>query len=662
MNRLGCTAVGILWATALFAAPWLHAADEAGPRETALDDLTALADKCDALSRDDPKLDLSQQAQISRTWLAPRDPLRQFAFLPGEPTPKKTPVTIADHWQAKFLDIRRTLADGLFAEAKQTLADGRAGDAYRLVYEVLRENPEHAAALAMLRSAESDAAIEVRRATAADALLDWERGRYWLVTSPHFEIETNVARGDEARQIAERLEQLHMVWRQVFFDYWYTDAAGSFNFESPRMPVPHASARHRVVVFRDRQEYVVRLTALRVSGAGISKGFYADEQKQSFFYAGDETAYGTWYHETTHQLFQETGAAVGKVAEEGDVWLVEGAAMYMESLQERDGVVTVGGFDARRLQYARQRRLVDKFHKPLAELTRMGRAELAADEDIGQLYSEACGLTHFLMDYEQGKYRAATIGLLKEIYAGRARPGSLAALTGTPLEELDAQYEAFLIDVDDEDLARYLMPPERLTALALPRTRITDAGLVHLAGCKNLEWLDLSETETTDTGFAHLAGAAKLERLSLRRTATGDRSLELIAKFTQLEDLNLAYTRITDKGLSRLAGLRKLKALWLEGTGVGDAGLAAVGRLGQLEVLDLAATRVTDKGMLEVGTLSKLEALYLSHTNVTDAGLPPLKRLQSLQLLQLDGTKVSDSGADDLKKSLKETRIVLRLP
>ena len=350
------------------------------------------------------------------------------------------------------------------------LGEDRPGDAYRLVYEALRENPEHPAALTMLRSAESDSSIEVRRATTADSLLDWERGRYWLVTSPHFEIETNVARGDEAKQIAQRLEQLHTVWRQVFFDYWIEGATGTFRFERPHLPAPRMTARHRVVVFRDRQEYVVRLTALRVSGAGISKGFYADEQKRSFFYAGEEAAYGTWYHETTHQLFQETGATVDAVAKEGDVWLVEGAAMYMESLQERDGVVTVGGFDARRLQYARHRRLVDKFHKPLAELARMGRAELAADEDIGQLYSEACGLAHFLMDYEQGKYRTATIELLKEIYAGRARSDSLAALTGTPLEQLDAQYESFLTDVDDEDLAKYLMPAERLTALALPRT------------------------------------------------------------------------------------------------------------------------------------------------------------------------------------------------
>jgi hypothetical protein len=667
VNRIGGWAVCSVACAALLGARITIGADATtsvespDPRATASAALAVLADKCDALFQSDPQLDLSEQARISRTWLRPRDPQRQYAFLPGEPVPKKTPDTVADHWQANFFEIRRKLADTLFAEARSALAAGRASDAYRLLHEALRENPEHADALAMLRSAETEAAIEVRRGAADDALLEWRSGRYWQVTSPHFEIVTNVARGDEARRIAGRLELLHTVWRQVFFDYWSEGARGTFSFVSRSIPAPRIAARHRVVVFRERQEYVVRLTALGVSGAGTSEGFYADEQKRSFFYAGDEAAYSTWYHEATHQLFQETGDAAPKVAADGHVWLVEGAAMYMESLEERDGVVAVGGFDARRLQYARQRRLVDGFHMPLAELARMGRKELAGHDDIRQLYSESCGLVHFLFDGEGGKHRAAAIGLLKEIYAGRARPDSLAALTGVQPEQLDAAYAVFLADVDDEDLAQYLSPPERITALALPRTNVTDAGLAHLANCTELLWLDLSDTKVTDDGFAHLARATKLERLSLRHTAIGDASLERIAAFPRLDDLNLAHTGVTDAGLSRLAELRSLTALWLEGTAAGDAALTTISHMGQLELLDLAATRVGDAGMTDVGKLLKLQALYLSHTGVSDAGLAPLKRLQSLQLVQLDGTKVTSAGADELKASLKDARIVLRL-
>ena len=73
VNRFGWTAVGIavgtVWAT-LLVSPWLHAQETAGPRETAIAALARLAEQCDALSRNDPKLDLSQQARISRTWLA----------------------------------------------------------------------------------------------------------------------------------------------------------------------------------------------------------------------------------------------------------------------------------------------------------------------------------------------------------------------------------------------------------------------------------------------------------------------------------------------------------------------------------------------------------------------------------------------------------------
>jgi hypothetical protein len=630
------------------------------------DRLHDLADKCDELSRGDPQVDLAQQARITRGWLPALDPGRQYAFLPGETAAAAKPAKYVPEWQAKFLALRREYAEKLFAQAEAAHRGGRAAEAYRLLHEVLRENPAHDAARAMLSLDDAESGIRVRRGETAEPTLGWEARGYWRVESPHFEIVTNVASGGEARQMAQRLESVFAIWRQLFFEFWSDDAVGEFSFVKRTLPQPKRSGRHRVVVFREKHEYVVRLTSLGASGAAQSEGYYADERKQSFFYA-DEAALGTWYHEITHQLFQETGSAVSGVAADDHVWIVEGIAMYMESLQQRDGCFAVGGFDARRLQYARHRRLVDGYHVPLAELSRLGRKELAEHKDIRQLYSEACGLTHFLMDSGGGRYRGATIRLLKEIYAGRARPDTLAALTGQSPEALDAQYAEFLADVDDEDLARHLSPPERITALALPGTRVTDAGVDHLTACTNLEWLDLSGTQVSDVGIAQLAQATKLQRLSLRKTDIGDAALETIASFNQLDDLNLAHTRVTDEGMQRLfppgkpSPLNKLTALWLEGTAVGDATLAQIGRLGALEALDLAATRVTDDGLAHTAPLRKLLALYLSQTAVSDAGLAPLRRLRTLELVQLDGTRVTPAGADALKAALPDAQIVLRL-
>lgn len=650
-------------ATACSSALSLRADELSDLRARYAEQFEALADRCEHLTRTDAEADLLEQARITRGWLAPRDPRRQYVFVP-DVTPsraaRRDDAKWVPEWRRKFESLRAGYASELFQQAGRRHAAGDDAQAYRLLHEVLREDPRHAAARKMLAPLDLSAAIRVTRGRADEAVLEWRRGTYWHVESPHFEILTNIAGGADARAMGRRLEQLHAVWRQLFYDYWIDDARGELSFADETAPRLTGDRRHQLVVFRERQEYVVRLGALGAAGAAQSSGYYSDALHRSFFYAGDEQAYRTWYHETTHQLFHETGRVVDDVARDGHVWLVEGVAMYMESLQPFDGYFTVGGFDARRLQYARHRRLVDRFHMPLAELARVGREQLATHENIRHLYTESCGVTHLLMDGGDGRCRRAVIETLKAIYAGRAAPDTLPRLTGVSFESLDEQYPVFLADVDDDDLAHFL-PPERVTELALPGTAVTDAGAAHLADCRNLVWLDLSGTQVTDEAVARLGELTRLERLSLRQTAITDAALSTIGRMQQLDDLNLAHTAVTDRGLLELLGLRNLTALWLEKTAVGDEGATALGRLGRLEVLDLAATKVTDAALPHVGQLRNLEALYLSHTAVTDAGLTPLRRLRKLQLVQLDGTKVSGDGARALKAALPEARVVLTL-
>ena len=66
-------------------------------------------------------------------------------------------------------------------------------------------------------------------------------------------------------------------------------------------------------------------------------------------------------------------------------------------------------------------------------------------------------------------------------------------------------------------------------------SRVTDAGLIHLAGLTQLEELWLQKTRITDDGLAHLA------------------------QLTSLKELWLLETRITDAGVAHLAGLTNLE-------------------------------------------------------------------------------------------------------
>ena len=53
---------------------------------------------------------------------------------------------------------------------------------------------------------------------------------------------------------------------------------------------------------------------------------------------------------------------------------------------------------------------------------------------------------------------------------------------------------------------------------SLEGAAVTDAGLIHLTGLKNLDWLSLKGTQVTDRGLVHLARLTKLKSLELSET------------------------------------------------------------------------------------------------------------------------------------------------
>jgi hypothetical protein len=348
-----------------------------------------------------------------------------------------------------------------------------------------------------------------------------------------------------------------------------------------------------VVLFRDRQQYLDYLRPYEPQ-IDMSLGAYRHAQRTAFFYEGDTDLAATWRHESTHQLFHEVGRASADVGALSNFWIIEGVAIYMESLVVRDGFATVGGIDADRLQYARYRALNEGFYVPLAELAAWGRQQLQQDPRIGRLYSQSAGLAHFFLDSQGGRHRRAFVASLRDVYAGRDNQRSLAQHAGATYDELDRQYAQFL-HVSDNDLA-FLKYQPHATKLALGHTAVTDRGLAHLKGLTKLQWLDISHTQTGDTGLASVGGALRLNQLNLQSTGITDASCAVLGKLVHLEELDLSNTAVSDAGLAQLSGLKQLKTLWLTGTSVSDSGLKHLQRLQSLETLDLSGTRVTRDG------------------------------------------------------------------
>lgn len=607
--------------------------------------LEALAAKCDELK-------LPEQAAITRDWLIPRHPGRQYLFLPGAaevPAPDGKAADFVKKWYAKFRALRTVQAAALFAEAEQALADDRPTRAYQLLFEVLREDPDHAEARRILGYSRKGNGpwllpeTERMRAEVAripHARLGWPAGKYWRLETHHFQIVTNHS-AKEALEAGNLLEDLHTLWRQMFFRYWSNRAALEARFDGGREPLAPPRPRMQVVLFKTRDEYLAKLAPAQPQ-IGVTLGIYLDQERTSYFYAGDTSVYPTWQHEATHQLFQEAvPGVIDHPGEEQNFWAIEGVALYMESVKRGHSTFskdcwTAGGCEADRLQFARYRALAGDFYQPLASLVMMGREELQTSADIRKLYAQSAGIAQFLMvddtltrsvsegasiptrSVSEGTagqassgtpaYREAFTELLTAIYRGDDTAESLARFTAAAYPALDEQYRTFL-NVTDDDLAG-IPDPLAVRNLSLGRTSVTDAGLAHLAGCKNLAWLDLSLTDVTDDGLQPIAAAAGLKQLFLEGTQVTDASLPLIAGLKQLEELDLSKLEITDKGLAALAGLKQLKILHLSGTPITDAGLIHLRGLKQLEQLETTGTRVTPEGLQRLqAALPKLKGV-----------------------------------------------------
>ena len=133
--------------------------------------------------------------------------------------------------------------------------------------------------------------------------------------------------------------------------------------------------------------------------------------------------------------------------------------------------------------------------------------------------------------------------------------------------------------------------------------------------------VDLNDSIATDATLACVGRLTKLESLWLENshmhsspggTRITDAGLLHIAGLTDLQELNLACTDFTDAGLLFLGRLTRLEYLVLGGTQISDAGLVHIAGLSDLQDLNLTGTDVTDAGLLlNLGQLTRLEILIL---------------------------------------------------
>ncbi len=398
--------------------------------------------------------------------------------------------------RSRFLAIRRERAESFFSLALQAARahaarpdrteqarrlivghpplEQRSCEAIRLIYQALRENPEHEQARKAAGWVRRDDRwlwpAAARHAARREEYTDdfgwlprgrlsryqsgqrYDRGR-WVPAaavvvrstdlaqttpflSDHWEIRGTVGI-DKMATLARALETSHAVWRQAFGGFLEDPPEIQRRLEGRGRDVPAGPFTARLL--SDRNEYVDLLQRLEPRIAD-TLGIYWTPTKTAWFFLGAGQEPTTVVHEATHQLFAEIRKTSPLAGERRGMWAIEAVACYMESLSSTAFGWTLGGRDAGRAPAARERLLVDGFYVPLEELDSLGRAALQADDRLPMLYSQMSGLGDFFMNGLRGRYREAFVEYLVRIYTGSVSPDTLPRLCGSSFVELDEAY------------------------------------------------------------------------------------------------------------------------------------------------------------------------------------------------------------------------------
>ena len=300
-----------------------------------------------------------------------RDPGREYFFVPptientsnvasavgGEPARDEAAGGTSNG--ADLLQIQREFAAKLYKLATDAANQGADNLAFAWLNEVCCADPNHAEARRILgyrqidgQWLQSSSKTTVKTSHTRHPLMPWGGGTFLSVESPNYEIASMASEADTLR-LANQLERWRTIWLQAFFDYWAPKSTVERRLTSGSIPT-RTGRKHKIVFFGDRDQYVQTMSKLGVTGVEQSTGYYNDRHSTIFFYNDQTPDIETWLQEQCHQLFQEEGSVRKDPVEQSHICILEGLGMFFESLVEypnRD-YCTLGGFDARRLQFA----------------------------------------------------------------------------------------------------------------------------------------------------------------------------------------------------------------------------------------------------------------------------------------------------------------------
>ncbi len=593
-----------LWAFA-FGSSHLHAQTSAESKSTPEPMPLDEAGMIQELKRLDgvcEKLGLQAEREEMRLWIPPAstDALILYLPLPRDPVPTKSKGAQHDSWLKHFADARSRHAQYWYEQASQSATKGDEWTAYKHLWRAAREDENHAGTKRVLGAMLSGLQVKARPrpSNMAHPQFGWPPGSYSRLETTNFKV-TSRADAAQTIEIANRLEAYYALWTQAFYPLWAAP-----NLTQSRLAGRNTNWSKRnqfdVVLCKDRADYLKTL-GMAESNIGVSVGYYNAQAQMAFFYPDDQLD-ATLYHEVTHQLFSEASQVKSRNQPGADngFWIVEGVALYMESLKNCRHYWQVGGTFTERIQTARYRSLHDGYWPDWNEFTSGSMESWKSDKDIARLYTHAAGLTHYFLDgritespHDIEASRAAYMAALIAVYQGDKLPGTLLELLGG--SEAQKRYVNYLVATDQQLAVINDFSPRQVELqrdLVLTRATLNKTSWSLVGKLKQLRWLDVSFSNAQSADLTWISDLSQLERLSLEGTKIDETIVARVARLPKLKELDLSRCNVDDKCVRLLARHPTLEVLWLTGTEVGSDSVAAINSIPKLKFVELTGSKV----------------------------------------------------------------------
>lgn len=208
-----------------------------------------------------------------------------------------------------------------------------------------------------------------------------------------------------------------------------------------------------------------------------------------------------------------------------------------------------------------------------------------------------------------------------------------------------------------------LPSPVMKRLLSLRNTKVTDAGMEHLAGLTALTSLDAIETRISSIGFRHLS-RSPLESFGFgMKTSDPDYLAEIPRAAAIFPKLNRFLTTMGQVGAAHVQAIGKawpgITKLSVPSFTTFDDGTFAELQLylPKVNTLDLWASKVADNHIAVIAQDRQISHLFIHDTPVTDLSLPHLEKMRSLKQVDLTNTLTTEQAVAVLRKARPDLKI-----